>query len=131
MAPSIIRLTPTLAALVCAMTLGAPVAAVAQPEPSFRATCRDLRASLQRLDMRGDPLVTIEVEGPLTAVQSDGALVYMGLCAPPDPQVLCVTYADHRRKVGDVVVASGSYSQRGPDHILLDPCLHFLPEQSG
>ena len=124
----IVGLRPSAAAaLACVVALTTPLAAVAQPEPSFRSTCGDLRASLRTLDMTGDPLVTIQVEGPLTMVQSDGALVYMGLCASPDPKVLCVTYADNGRKVGDLVVVSGSYSQRGPDHVLLDPCLHFVP----
>ena len=119
------------AALACAIGFCAPRVALAQPEPSFRSPCRDLRATLRTLDMRGDPLVTIQVEGALTAVQSDGALVYLGLCAPPDPRVLCVTYADNGRRVGDMVVVSGAYSQRGPDHVLLDPCLHFPPEGAG
>jgi hypothetical protein len=48
----------------------------------------------------------------------------MAMCSPPDPQVLCVTYSTGGRKAGDTVVLSGTYSPRGPDHILLDPCLH-------
>jgi hypothetical protein len=48
----------------------------------------------------------------------------MLMCEPPDPQVLCVTYETGGRKRGDRVVLTGSYSRRGPDHILLDPCLH-------
>ena len=124
-----IRLSMTSTLLAGSIAFWAPVGAVAQPEASFRSTCRDLRASLQTLDTRGDPLITIQVEGQLTMVQTDGALVYMGLCTPPDPQVLCVTYADNGRKAGDQVVVSGTYSQHGPDHVLLDPCLHFLPDR--
>jgi hypothetical protein len=75
--------------------------------------------------------VTIQVEGRLTGVQSDGALVYMTLCAPPDPRVLCVTYSADERKAGDAAVLTGTYSRRGPDHILLDPCLHFTPDPAG
>ena len=111
--------------LACGAACAVPSAAPAQPEPSFRATCSDLRAALATLEGENDQLVTIQVEGSLTTVQSDGALVYMGLCGPPDPAVLCVTYADGGRKVGDLVVVTGNHSQYGPDHVLLDPCLHF------
>ena len=114
--------------LACAAACGAPSAAPAQPEPSFHATCGDLRAALETLDGEDDQLVTIQIEGTLTAVESDGALVYMGLCGPPDPGVLCVTYADGGRRVGDLVVVSGNHSRYGPDHVLLDPCLHFPPD---
>jgi hypothetical protein len=124
-----IRLIAASLALAGSVAVWKPVAAIAQPEASFRSTCHDLRAALQTLDTTGDPLITIQVEGQLTMVRTDGVLVYMGLCTPPDPQVLCVTYADNGRKVGDQVVVSGAYGQRGPDHILLDPCLHFLPDQ--
>jgi hypothetical protein len=103
--------------------------AEAQPEPSFRSTCGGLRAALNTLDMRGDPLVTIQVEGRLTHVQADEALVYLVLCSPPDPQVLCVTYRTNGRKAGDSVVVVGSYTPRGPNHVQLDPCLHHLPGQ--
>lgn len=61
-------------------------------------------------------------------VQFDGALAYLGVCAPPDPQVLCVTYSTNGRTTGDVVVVSGAYSERGPNHVQLDPCLHFQPD---
>ena len=122
-----IRLT-LMSALAGVSAAGAPVAALAQPEASFRSDCAGLRAALDTLDTTGDPLITIQVEGRLTMVRSDGALVYLGLCEPPDPRVLCVTYADNGRKAGDRVVVSGAYGRLGPDHILLDPCLHFLPQ---
>lgn len=114
--------------LACVVACGTPSAAPAQPEPSFRSTCADLRAALKTLEGQDDQLVTIQIEGTLQTVQSDGALVYMGLCAPPDPQVLCVTYTDDGRRAGDVVLVSGNYSRYGPDHVLLDPCLHSPPE---
>ena len=117
------------AALAGFIAAWAPVAARAQPDASFRSDCAGLRAALETLDTAGDPLITIQVEGRLTMVQTDGALVYLGLCEPPDPRVLCVTYADNGRKAGDRVVLSGAYGRRGPDHVFLDPCLHFLPSQ--
>jgi hypothetical protein len=104
--------------------MAAPLPALPQPEPSFRATCGELRAASRALEGREEELVTIQVVGPLREVRSDGALAYMLMCEPPDPQVLCVTYETGGRKRGDRVVLTGSYSRRGPDHILLDPCLH-------
>lgn len=115
------------AALILPMTpLQEP--ASAQPAPTFRATCGDLRAALRDHKIDGYELVTIEVIGTLTLTHSDGALVYLGMCKPPHPQVLCVTYELEGRKVGDRVVLTGSYIARGPDHIQLDPCLHHEPE---
>jgi hypothetical protein len=101
-----------------------PMAVEAQPEPSFRSTCQNLRMSVRTLNPKPDDYFTIEVSGTLTDVHSDGALVYMLMCSPPDPQVLCVTYSTGGRKKGDRVIFAGTYSQRGPDHIMLDPCLH-------
>jgi hypothetical protein len=60
-------------------------------------------------------------------VRSDGALVYLALCQAPDPQVLCVTYAENGARVGDRVVVSGGYERVGPNHVKLDPCLHHAP----
>jgi hypothetical protein len=108
----------------CLFALMLANTAAAQPEPSFRSTCRDLRASLQLLDPKPDDYLTIEVTGALTDVHSDSVLTYMLMCSPPDPQVLCVTYSAGGRKKGDDVILAGTYSQRGPDHIMLDPCLH-------
>jgi hypothetical protein len=102
----------------------APTVVDAQPAPSFRSTCQDLRAAVRQLDPDPEAYFTIEVVGPLADVKTDGVLVYMLMCAPPDPQVLCVTYSMSGRKAGDQVILAGTYSERGPDHIMLDPCLH-------
>jgi hypothetical protein len=115
---------------VCSLALlfaATPTHAIAQPAPSFLAKCGELRKSVAKLK-GNDELVTIEVEGELTTVKSDGALVYMLMCKPPDPIVLCITYETNGRKAGERVILTGTYSQRGPNHILLDPCLHHLPE---
>ena len=103
----------------------------AQPEPSFRATCENLRESLRRLNPQADDYFTIEVAGTLTGVHSDGALVYMTMCSPPHPQVLCVTYSMDDRKKGQKAIIAGTYSERGPDHIMLDPCLHHSFDGEG
>jgi hypothetical protein len=111
-----------------AIALGGVAAATtpveAQPAPSFRSTCQNLRASLRKLNPKPDEYFTIEVAGTLADIHSDGVLVYMLMCAPPDPPVLCVTYSTSGRKKGDAVILAGTYSERGPDHIMLDPCLH-------
>ncbi len=104
---------------------------IAQPEPSLRVRCGELRAGLGQLDGRAGELITIEVEGALTMVRSDGALVYLVLCQAPDPQVLCVTYAENGAKLGDRVAAVGGYERVGPDHVKLDPCLHYAPDANG
>lgn len=119
---------PAIVVLALALLPAAPVQTVAQPAPSFLAKCGELRKAVGNLRQKDDELVTIEVEGELTTVKSDGALVYLLMCQPPDPMVLCVTYETNGRKAGDRVILTGSYSQRGPNHILLDPCLHHLPE---
>ena len=108
-----------------AMLVTGTVTSLAQPEPSFRATCSELRAAVARLELAGDPLVTIQVEGRLTTVKSESGLVYLILCEQPDPRVLCVTYQENGRKPGDIVVVSGAFAQVDPDHIQLDPCLQF------
>ncbi|CAN7485408.1 hypothetical protein LJR090_004006 [Bosea sp. LjRoot90] len=122
-------LRPALPALlVVAAALAQPTALSAQPEPTFRASCAELRGALKTLAGRDGELITIQVEGPLTMVKTGAGLTYLGLCQAPDPQVLCVTYDDNGRKAGERVVVSGSWEQVGPDHVKLDPCLHHPPD---
>jgi hypothetical protein len=97
---------------------------------SAKNRCSELRAAVARLELAGDSLITIQVEGRLTTVKSEGGLVYLILCAQPDPRVLCVTYQENGREPGAIVVVSGAFAQVDPDHIQLDPCLHFLPGES-
>jgi hypothetical protein len=113
--------------LTCFVAGAIPTPVEAQPAPSFRSTCQDLRGSVRHLNPKPDDYFTIEVVGTLTDVQSDGVLAYMLMCSPPDPQVLCVTYSVDDLKKGDKVFFAGTYSERGPDHIMLDPCLHHRP----
>ena len=119
------------AALTAGFIAAVAFEAGAQPEPSFQATCGDLRAAIRKLDPKEESLVTIQVVGALTSAQTDGALAYLTMCSAPDPQVLCITYSTNGRQAGETAVLSGTYGARGPDHILLDPCLHFVPEQTG
>ena len=102
--------------------------AAAQPAESFLARCGELRASIGKLERTDEEMVTIAVSGRLTAVRSDGALVYLFMCAPPDPRVVCVTYETNGSDAGDEVILTGNYLARGPDHVQLDPCLHHRVE---
>ena len=116
--------------LLALATLACANAAGAQPAPSFQARCGELRQAMAGLRGREETeLVTIEVVGPLELVHSESGLVYLGLCGPPHPRVLCITYETNGRKAGDRVVVAGSIVPRGPDFILLDPCLHRLPDR--
>ncbi|MBN9083461.1 MAG: hypothetical protein J0I16_18290 [Rhizobiales bacterium] len=112
------------ALLACGTLLGLSGRPAAQPAVSFTSSCEDLRANLQKLGAIGDELVTIEVVGALTLVKSGSGLAYLGMCEAPAPRVLCVTYDAEDLKPGDRVSISGSLAPRGPDHVLLDPCLH-------
>jgi hypothetical protein len=105
---------------------GAPLHA--QPEPSFGATCDKLRTALETLSPTPEDYITIEVVGRLEEIHSDGTLVYMLMCTPPNPRVLCVTYSVGERKVGDRTILTGTYNNHGPDHVMLDPCLHHSEE---
>jgi hypothetical protein len=114
--------------LSCLAAMTTATAVEAQPAPSFRSTCQNLRASLQELNPKPDDYFVIEVVGMLKEIHSDGTLAYMLMCSPPDPEVLCVTYTAGDRKMGDSVILAGTYSERGPDHIMLDPCLHHASD---
>ncbi|MCR4265609.1 hypothetical protein [Nitratireductor sp. ZSWI3] len=100
----------------------------AQPAPSFRATCADLRARLDALEVDEDAWVVIDVVGTLRAVQHDGTLGYMLACEAPDPQVLCITYQVDDYQPSDEVVLSGTLNRIDNDHVSLDPCLHQPPD---
>jgi hypothetical protein len=110
-----------------AALLAGTLVARAQPEPTFRASCSELRTALKSLAGKEGELVTIEVEGPLAMVKTGAGVTYLGVCQAPDPQVLCVTYDSNGRNTGERIVVRGSWEQVGPDHVRLDPCLHFLP----
>jgi hypothetical protein len=116
---------------ICALALCICVlSASAQPAPSFQARCGELRAAMAALNGREkSELITIEVAGTLEYLQEGSGLVHLGLCGPPHPRVLCVTYASNGRRLKDRVVVVGSVVPRGPDFIQLDPCLHRLPER--
>lgn len=118
----------TVVALVALLASFAPGAASAQPAPSFQARCSEIKESLSALKGQSQgELVTIEVVGPLQIVREEGGLAFLGLCGPPDPRVLCISYEAGGRQVGDRVVVVGSVRPTDEDFIQLDPCLHYTP----
>ncbi|MCB5177037.1 hypothetical protein [Microvirga lenta] len=94
-----------------------------------QARCENLRDLTQGVET-GAKRVDLSVVGRLTLVHFDGTLAYLGLCAAPNPQVLCVTYATNGLKVGDVVAVAGGYGRPDADHIVLDPCLASPPDRA-
>lgn len=101
---------------------GRPGLAEAEQEPASRATCESLEGSLAGLRQ---PLRRIDlwVTGPLTLVQTDGALWYLAVCSSPGIRVLCVTYSDNGMKLGERVTLRGGYNRQDERHVALDPCL--------
>jgi hypothetical protein len=110
--------------LLLASSLGAISGGKAQPGPSFRATCDSLRESLDRLGAAKDAYFTIQVVGRLEFVSKTESVALLGMCGPPHPRVLCVTYSTDDWKVGDTAMISGAFGEDRPDYIKLDPCLH-------
>ena len=106
------------------LAAGAGSVGLAQPDPSFRARCETLRGSLERLGAAKDAYFTIQVVGRLEYVGKSDSVALLGMCGPPNPRVLCVTYTTDDWKVGDTAMISGMYSETRPDYIKLDPCLH-------
>jgi hypothetical protein len=115
--------------LLALVSIGASVEATAQPAPSFRASCADLRTKLEGLAWNGNDLVTIQVEDKLTLAKATDAVVYLGMCDLPAPRVLCVTYELDRLRPGDTVILSGTLSRPDANHVLLDPCLHHKEDR--
>jgi hypothetical protein len=101
---------------------GRPAFSYGEEAARSAARCGDLRAmsaGLPPLEQR----VSLTISGELTAIQTDGALWYLVMCASPDVRVLCVTYESNDMKRGDPVLFRGGYSRVDEDHVALDPCL--------
>jgi hypothetical protein len=114
--------------LLALAALASADAACAQPPSLFQARCSELRGAMSGLHGRQeDERTTIEVVGLLASVRDAGGIVYLGLCGPPDPRVLCVTYETMGRKLGDRVVVTGTILPRDPDLVHLEPCVHREP----
>lgn len=107
-----------------AIVLGCVGPSTAQPAPTFRVVCGDLRQAIDSHDLEREFLTVIAVEGEVLEIHKESGLTYVLICEPPDPFVLCVTYDTNGNVSGDRVVVAGAYSRPGIDHVMLDPCLH-------
>ena len=104
--------------------------AFSRPEQLGRpASCEDVAAQLPDSVPR-DTRVDLAIAGPVSLIQTDGALWYVAVCPEPGVRVLCVTYGAGDLKLGDRAVLRGGYNRQGPRHIMLDPCL-AAPEKAG
>lgn len=91
--------------------------------PETTATCADLAATITDLRVPPHERVDLWASGPITIVDTDRALWYIGICQEPGIRVLCVTYSDNGMQAGDLVTVRGAMRIQDARHILLDPCL--------
>jgi hypothetical protein len=97
--------------------------AFSQPEqPATPASCESIAAQLPESVPR-DSRVDMAIAGPVTLIQTDGAVWYVAVCADPGVRVLCVTYGANDLKLGDMAVLRGGYTRQNARHVMLDPCL--------
>lgn len=86
------------------------------------ATCETIGGWVERAP-QVDARITLSVRGALSAVEFDGALAYLVMCAEPGGQVMYVTYSTNDMQPGDVVLFAGGYARIGEKQVMLDPCL--------
>lgn len=91
--------------------------------PDSVATCKDLAATFRDLEVPAHERVDLWASGPITIVDTDAVLWYVGICHEPGIRVLCVTYSDNGMQIGDLVTVRGAMLIQDARHILLDPCL--------
>jgi hypothetical protein len=91
--------------------------------PETTATCADLAATIRDLQVPVHERVDLWASGPVTIVDTDRVLWYIGICEEPGIRVLCVTYSDNGMQIGDIVTVRGAMRIQDARHILLDPCL--------
>ena len=98
--------------------------AFARAEQTVRrpASCEDVGAQLPP-EVPRETRIDMAIAGPVSLLQTDGALWYVAVCAEPGVRVLCVTYEANGLKLGDRAVLRGGYSRQNPRHVMLDPCL--------
>jgi hypothetical protein len=96
--------------------------ALGEEYPEQPASCETIASWADRAPATSDR-ISLGIRDRLAAVESDAALAYLVMCAPPGIQVLCVTYSRGSLQPGDVVLFGGGYSRHGEKQIVLDPCL--------
>ncbi|MET3588898.1 hypothetical protein ABID21_005038 [Pseudorhizobium tarimense] len=91
--------------------------------PESTASCADLAATIQDLQVPSYERVDLWATGPVSIVDTDRVLWYIGICRKPGVRVLCVIYSDNGMQAGDRVTVRGAMRVQDSKHILLDPCL--------
>jgi len=103
--------------------------ASAETMPAGRAQCHEIKDLIRNVPTpQGLERIDFAAVGPLSLVQFDGILAYMGICSEPDAKVLCVTYSTNDMKIGDIVNVTGSYRKMALNYVVLDPCLAMRPD---
>lgn len=95
---------------------------IGEAYPDVPATCETVRYWIDHAPSTGDR-ISFAIEGELVESEFDGALAYLIMCEEEGVQVMCVTYSNDDRNVGDTVLFGGGYSRAGERQIMLDPCL--------
>ena len=102
---------------------GRPGLAFPEGTPVETARCNDLQKTIENFQLPSGQRIDLWASGPLTIVDTDEVLWYVGICPDTGIRVLCVTYSDNGMRVGDVVTVRGAMRIQDDKHILLDPCL--------
>ncbi|CAN7715550.1 hypothetical protein LJR098_003399 [Rhizobium sp. LjRoot98] len=102
---------------------GRPGLTYPEGTPQEIATCANLSGTILNFQAESYQRVDLWATGPLTIVDTDGVLWYIGICSLPGIRVLCVTYSDNGMRVGEVVTVRGGMAIQDSKHVLLDPCL--------
>lgn len=105
------------------LNLAMPWLAPAEGTPEQTASCHDLQTIVDDFHHPEWERVDLWVSGPVTILDTDRVLWYVGVCDVPGVRVLCVTYSTNDIKLGDVATLRGAMRIQDPKHILLDPCL--------
>ncbi|MCB5201224.1 hypothetical protein LH464_01880 [Neorhizobium sp. T786] len=102
---------------------GRPGLAYPEGTPEETIGCRDLAKTIRDFNPPVSERIDLWASGPVTIVDTDKVLWYVGICDEPGIRVLCVTYSDNGMRIGDVVTVRGAMRIQDAKHILLDPCL--------
>lgn len=120
-----------LALAVCSACAPASAEVAIDPASPFRlgegyadepATCETVADWIERAPQTNDR-ITMTITGELVASEWDGTLAYLIMCPAESVQVMCVTYSNKDRTVGDKVLFAGGYARVGERQVMLDPCL--------
>ena len=98
--------------------------------PATNATCATLPGWAAKAP-RTEARISMAIEGRVTSAEADEVLAYVAMCEDAPVTVVCVTYLPLAHAPGDWLVLAGGYNRAEPGLVVLDPCLPFVPGQSG